>query len=304
MQYDGGKNGEGTYQRIINQIPPHRVYVELFAGSAAVLRKKRPAEESIVCDLDPGAIAALREEDLPPNTQIVTMDALELLERTSIGRGWFLYADPPYLPSTRRGGRVYDHELTVDQHRRLLRRLKALDGPMVMLSGYWSDLYARELRGWRTDHFDVMTRGGPATEWLWMNYAAPVELHDYRYLGEGFRQRERIRRQQRRWAGKLARMDRLQRQALLAAIADRHAGNGEDRVDPISPESSMVATTGRLPASSPETAIAAATARNGEVAGRLAQSDDGARASSPDPARAPGIGTVTNGGSVYLPSPQ
>ena len=144
MNYDGGKNSDGTYQRIINQIPPHRVYVELFAGSAAILRKKRPAEESIVCDLDPGAIAVLREEVLPANTKILEMDALKLLKTTSMGCGWFVYVDPPYLPSTRRGGRVYEHELTVRQHEELLRLLKR-SRAMIMVSGYWLPLYGRLL---------------------------------------------------------------------------------------------------------------------------------------------------------------
>jgi len=36
MKYPGGKNSAGTYQRIINQIPPHNVYIEPFAESAAV----------------------------------------------------------------------------------------------------------------------------------------------------------------------------------------------------------------------------------------------------------------------------
>jgi hypothetical protein len=73
-----------------------------------------------------------------------------------------------------------------------------------------------------------------------MNFAEPLELHDYRFLGDGFRQRECIRRQQARWVRRLARMDRLQRQALLAAIREtggsehqaasaEHVGNGEGR---------------------------------------------------------------------------
>jgi DNA adenine methylase len=33
MRYVGGKNHAGTYQRIINLIPPHRVYIEACAGS-------------------------------------------------------------------------------------------------------------------------------------------------------------------------------------------------------------------------------------------------------------------------------
>ena len=35
MTYPGGKNGSGTWQRIISHIPAHRVLVELFGGSAA-----------------------------------------------------------------------------------------------------------------------------------------------------------------------------------------------------------------------------------------------------------------------------
>ena len=39
-------------------------------------------------------------------------------------------------------------------------------------------------------------------EWLLMNYSAPVELHDYRYLGNTFRDRERIKRKVRKMGGK------------------------------------------------------------------------------------------------------
>ena len=44
MTYPGGKAGAGVWQRIINQMPPHRLYVEPFVGAGAVLRAKRPAE--------------------------------------------------------------------------------------------------------------------------------------------------------------------------------------------------------------------------------------------------------------------
>ena len=27
MRYPGGKNGSGTFQRIINQIPPHEIFI-------------------------------------------------------------------------------------------------------------------------------------------------------------------------------------------------------------------------------------------------------------------------------------
>jgi hypothetical protein len=38
--------------------------------------------------------------------------------------------------------------------------------------------------------------GGPRTEWLWFNFPEPIALHDYRYLGTGFR--ERIKRKKQR----------------------------------------------------------------------------------------------------------
>ncbi len=58
MAYPGGKGN--VYQKIINQIPPHRVYIETHAGEAAVARHKRPACQNILIDLDPDVITAAR----------------------------------------------------------------------------------------------------------------------------------------------------------------------------------------------------------------------------------------------------
>lgn len=50
--YPGGKAGSGVYQTLINQIPPHDVYISATAGHDAVLRYKRPASRNIAIDLD------------------------------------------------------------------------------------------------------------------------------------------------------------------------------------------------------------------------------------------------------------
>jgi hypothetical protein len=93
---------------------------------------------------------------------------------------------------------------------------------MVMLSGYWSELYAHELKGWRSISFQSMTHGGfCATEWLWMNYPEPFELHDYSYLGDNFRERERIKRKKDRWVLRLEQMPTLERFAILSIIEER-----------------------------------------------------------------------------------
>ena len=111
--------------------------------------------------------------------------------------------------------------MTIKQHEELLRVLTRMPA-FVMVSSYWSELYADALKGWRSMSFETMTRGGSmATEWLWMNYPEPDELHDYRFLGDDKRQRERIRRKVTNWTLGLDRLPELERNAILQSIISR-----------------------------------------------------------------------------------
>lgn len=113
---------------------------------------------------------------------------------------------------------LYDCEMTDREHQELLKAIKGLKCH-VMISGYSSVLYARELKSWNAFAFGASTRGGLAAEWVWCNYPRPAELHDYRFLGDNWRERQDLKRQQQRWVARLGRMSTLQRQALLAAIS-------------------------------------------------------------------------------------
>lgn len=224
MTYPGGKGH--LYQRIINQIPPHRVYIEPFVGGGAVLLNKRPGIVNIAIDSDPAVIRRLRStianNDGDTRWQILNTDALRWLTQYQFHGDEFVYADPPYLMSTRRQHRpIYRCELhTPKQHQKLLDILTGLPC-MVMISGYFSDLYAERLAGWRSISFEAQTRGGsPATEYLWMSYPQPNELHDYNFLGDTFRERERIKRKKARWLSRLRSMPALERAAIVAAIAE------------------------------------------------------------------------------------
>jgi hypothetical protein len=149
-------------------------------------------------------------------------DALRFIDSPTITDDTLIYCDPPYLMSTRSSQRpYYRHEFSDEaQHTELLTITKRLNC-MVMISGYYSDLYARELAGWRTATFQAQTRGGTtATEWVWMNFPEPLELHDYRYLGSNFRQRERIKRKQNRWRARLLRMNSTERYSMLATLEE------------------------------------------------------------------------------------
>lgn len=230
MNYPGGKNQAGTYQQIINLIPPHSTYIETHLGSGAIARAKRPAGRNILIDLNPGVIAAFgasfdggiaRSNDTGSHYELINTDALAWLRAYPFRGDEFIYSDPPYLLGTRQQPRrIYRCELPEADHVALLACLLSLPCK-VMISGYYSDLYAGTLAGWHTATFQAITRGGSmATEWLWMNYPRPVRLHEYTYLGDGFRERERIKRKAARWAARLRGMSPLERQAILAALED------------------------------------------------------------------------------------
>lgn len=133
----------------------------------------------------------------------------------------FVYSDPPYLFHTRKQkDKLYNFEYTVEQHVELLHALIDLPCP-VMVSGYDSQIYNHILHGWRKETIQTVTRGASlATEVIWMNYPQPEALHDYGYLGEGYRERERIKRKKQRWQERWRNMDRLERQAILAVIQE------------------------------------------------------------------------------------
>ena len=105
---------------------------------------------------------------------ILNRDALDVIRRED-GPKTLHYLDPPYLPSTRTAREVYAHEMTVGQHRELLDVVRGCRGK-VMLSGYPSALYDRELAGWRPEQFQVANHaaGGKskrrAQEVVWLNY--------------------------------------------------------------------------------------------------------------------------------------
>lgn len=223
MRYPGGDNGGGCYQRRINQMPPHVNYVEAFLGSGAVMRMKLPASISYGLDLDPGAIAAFRGgagctagsgDGIP---RVLVADAIEWLATSHLTESDMVYCDPPWLLRTRKKRRIYNHEMTDRRHSDLLAVLTELPA-MVMIAGYPSDMYDEALTGWRVTTAMEGTRGGPREVCLWMNYPEPQELHDYRYLGVDYRERETIGRRRDTILGKIRRLSPLEKLAILEAI--------------------------------------------------------------------------------------
>ena len=101
------------------------------------------------------------------DAEIENRPALEVVRRFAAA-DCLIYADPPYLPSTRTQ-KMYAHEMTEAEHVRMLEALVAHPGPVV-LSGYTNDLYVEHLVGWKVVQVKPpkVEKGAARTEVLWV----------------------------------------------------------------------------------------------------------------------------------------
>lgn len=107
--------------------------------------------------------------------QIEQMPAVDLIRRFR-RPDVLIYADPPYLLSTRKMKKQYRFEMSDSDHVELLAALKDHPGP-VMLSGYDSALYNDTLVGWQKLQTAARAEKGlRRTETLWVNYEIQMRL--------------------------------------------------------------------------------------------------------------------------------
>lgn len=211
MRYPGGKGK--CYQRLINLMPPHSTYIESHLGGGAVLRNKAPARHSIGIDKDPNVISKWRSH-YPKLCELVQADAADFLLRYKYDGNELIYADPPYVCSTRRRSRVYTCDYTTSNHEHLLAVLQR-SPCMVMLSGYDNELYNDTLAGWRKETFFAKTHTDVREECVWINFNPPCKLHDASHLGANFRERQTNKRRKQRLQERIKLMDPLERSEFI-----------------------------------------------------------------------------------------
>lgn len=239
MSYSGGKAGSGVYQKVINLMPPHGTYIEAFLGAGAIMNAKRPAAFNVGIEISRDVQKMWSRCDIP-NFRLES-DAIKYLSDLcteidlmksrfpDFGRDYLVYCDPPYLMEVRSHKRpIYKHEFhTAKEHTELLQILRRLPC-YVMISGYDSELYNRLLHDWRKVQFAGVSRGGPRTETVWLNFPEPAELHDYRFLGDDRRERQDIKRQKMRWLAKLDKMPSQRRYAMFSALEEYRSAVGRN----------------------------------------------------------------------------
>jgi DNA adenine methylase len=267
MSYNGGKGGAGVYQKIINTMPKHRLYIETHLGGGSIMRHKKMAVANIGIDIDTAVLKSFRsridKNDDSRGTSYIAMsghiaenddkdrhhsskkamlasidtsrdtislinaNCIDVLQTMQFKGDELVYADPPYLFETRKSKRpLYRHEYTYEDHVELLNVLASLPC-FVMISGYRSSLYMDMLQGWHYQEFTAQTRRGPAKESLWCNFDPDEHVkHDVQFIGENFRERERIKRKKERWLKNLENMPRDERDVILRSIIDKYDVGG------------------------------------------------------------------------------
>lgn len=219
MGYFGSKGGAGVFHLIVAAMPRHDVYIETHLGGGAVMLAKPLSARSIGIDIDFDALMAFRlgagagHECLLHSGDCVAF--LEGFDFASAGRV-LIYADPPYVLSTRTSAQRYGFDYTDADHRRLIACLRALPAD-VMVSGYPSALYDELLGDWGSVAFQAMTRGGVRTEKLWTNFELGA-AHWATFAGRDYIDRQRIKRKAAKWAEMFERCPSGERLALLAAL--------------------------------------------------------------------------------------
>ena len=111
------------------------------------------------------------------DAQIEQTQAVELIRRFK-HPDVLIYADPPYVVSTRKGKQYVVDMVEDRQHIELLEALKEHPGP-VILSGYENELYEKHLQGWVKLHKKALAEGGRArTETVWLNYEPQISMEN------------------------------------------------------------------------------------------------------------------------------
>lgn len=216
----GSKGAAGAWQRIVSLLPPHVHFVEAFAGGAAVTRHKKPSDRTILVEIDPATALELRASMRDrPDVLVITGDAFAEIPLETLSPEWVVYCDPPYIMSARKSREpCYRFDWNDADHERFLSWVLSASCH-VIVSGYWSELYSARLAGWRHSSFTVGTRRGRAVEHVWCNFPEPAALHEAGHVGNGFTERQRIKRKAARWVRMLKAMPASERAAVLEAIA-------------------------------------------------------------------------------------
>lgn len=193
-RYTGNKKIPGVYQKIINHIPQHSYYCELFAGSGAIGKLLPATTVKHFNDID---CTLHGHYSLSDNSTlcITAINAPELVQFLSIYVGaanTFIFADPPYLHCTRAQSDYYKYEMSDSDHIQFLSAVQ--QSPcQIMIIHPACELYDQALQSWNQVEIKIRYNRKTSIEKLYMNYS-PRSLQSYKYIGKDCWQRQAYKR--------------------------------------------------------------------------------------------------------------
>lgn len=214
--YTGNKDFSNVIHFLINRLPKSERYFSLFFGGGGLEKSAYTAAALFICaEKNP----ACKQFEVPGVATIEYNDYQDLIEDNVFTRSDFIFADPPYMFSSRTTGRkYYKYEFSHQDHITFLEHIQNLDAN-IMITHPECDLYDGELYGWSKEPFNYMTRRGMFKDCVYKNFqAADIELLNYDCLGEDFTDRQRIKRQRQNIVNKFAGLDNHVRAAIVREL--------------------------------------------------------------------------------------
>ena len=224
MYFPGNKNIPGLIQKIVNQVPPCKYFIEPCAGSAAVsmfLARAPVAQPQYhINDLDPGITDMF---DYPAGSIVTNnpvLDIIKSLVAIPADPDTFVFIDPPYHHSVRQYNlELYKYKMTHQDHLKLLTAVRDLKCNCMIIHPR-CDLYSRKLESWRTIQIKVRYHDKTTTEILYMNYPRPEQLLTYVAAGTDCWDRQRIKRKGDRIVKKLQSLSAVERNYILSRLSN------------------------------------------------------------------------------------
>lgn len=224
--YTGNKRLQGLSQTIINHIPKHDYYFELFLGGGGIFRmliEETPrVKEYFLNDLNLQCLVDMLGylEGIEIKVVFNSHDATELIKDYLYVANSFFLLDPPYLHATRPSSTdIYgDYEMSDEDHEKFLLSVLQMVSPCMIIHPR-CEMYDNHLKNWKQVDVKVRYNRKTSNECLYMNYDInKVSLHTYQYLGVDCWDRQRIKRKGDRLIAKINNLPELERAYILKQI--------------------------------------------------------------------------------------
>ncbi|MCP4178122.1 MAG: hypothetical protein GY756_10175 [bacterium] len=213
--YTGNKGGLNISHFLINYIPLSKRYFSLFYGQGGLENSPLLSGVNWLCSEKDHALHSFSTT----SAVIVESCYKDLVATFTFTQDDFIFADPPYLFSTRLSKKpIYKHEFDIPEHEVFLDYMISLNCRILITHPY-SALYAKKLENWSFVPFQYQSRGGLFKDGIWFNFApGNVALVNYSCLGHNNIKRQQIKRKRLRFVNKFNALSFHEKQAIIQEL--------------------------------------------------------------------------------------